>query len=216
MEKLENDTLETLVRSMRRKNGCENYLVLRSVASLLNLRLDDEEVEFDDDDPYCFPILLYQICSSKIYLNCLYILCENHALHIIDLNSRCHSTRMLDEQVGTCRLILWAFQLKVSHFINQHFNIHHYHPKFMKRETAPIKDLLTYLKSMPESSETIDERIRELITEILSGMKKENPLKLEEKESVIELELSNDTFLCLLDENHQLKRLFRENKESKK
>lgn len=86
----------------------------------------------------------------------------------------------------------------------------------MKRETAPIKDLLTYLKSMPESSETIDERIRELITEILSGMKKENPLKLEEKESVIELELSNDTFLCLLDENHQLKRLFRENKESKK
>lgn len=50
--------IKTVVRSMKRQSIYESYLELRTVAAQLNLRLDFEEVEFDDDDLYCFPILL--------------------------------------------------------------------------------------------------------------------------------------------------------------
>nr|DAM12388.1 MAG TPA: hypothetical protein [Caudoviricetes sp.] len=114
MEKQKNDTLKTIVRSMRRKTICENFIVLQSVASALNLRLDFEEVEFDDDDLYCIPILLNHIYSTQIYENILYILCDNFVLHIIDLDTKHHWSKVLEKQPGFGCLAFWIFKLKVS------------------------------------------------------------------------------------------------------
>ena len=74
--------IKTVVRSMKRQSIYESYLELRTVAAQLNLRLDFEEVEFDDDDLYCFPILLCHIYSTLIHDSKLYILCDNCALHL--------------------------------------------------------------------------------------------------------------------------------------
>ena len=74
MRKVDFYIIKTVVRSMRRQSIYENYLELRTVAVQLNLRLDFEEVEFDDDDLYCFPIFLSHIYSYTFFvITVLYI-----------------------------------------------------------------------------------------------------------------------------------------------
>ena len=97
MERPQNDTIKTVVRSMRRQTICENFIALQSVASDLNLRLDFEEVEFDDGDLYCMPILLHHIYITQIYENTLYKLCDNFVLRIINLDNKYHWMRLLEK-----------------------------------------------------------------------------------------------------------------------
>ena len=78
------------------------------------------------------------------------------------------------------------------------------------RKTLSSRELLNSLNSIPNSNETIDAETGDLIAGIIRGMEKGNMLEPKGKESAIKLELSNVTYICLLDENHQLKRLFRE------
>lgn len=209
MDKTKNDTLKTVLRLMRRQNVCENFLVLQSVASQLNLRLDFEEVEFDDDDLYCFPIPLRHIYSALTYENKLYILCNNFVLHIVDLNNRRHRTKVLEKQPGFGRLAQWIFQLKASCFVNKLLKRYHQYSKYMKKKNSSTEDLVAYLNSLPEATEALDTETGNMIAEIIGGMKSENLLESEEKESVIELTFQNGTYYCLLDKKQQLKRLFR-------
>lgn len=213
MEKRKNDTLKTVIRSMKRQNICENFLVLQSVTPQLNLKLNFEEVEFNDDELNNFPIPLQNIFSIRVYENTLYILCDNLVMHIVDLENKFHQTKILEKQPGFCLLALWIFRLKAYHYINSLAKKYHQCLKSMKKKMSSTRDLLTYLKSLPESTETIDKETGNLIAGILNGMKAENPLQLLEEESIIELELHNGIFICLLDENRRLIRLFRENKE---
>lgn len=201
---------------MRRKTICENFIVLQSVASALNLRLDFEEVEFDDDDLYCIPILLNHIYSTQIYENILYILCDNFVLHIIDLDTKHHWSKVLEKQPGFGCLAFWIFKLKVSRVATWLTKIYHQYQKYMKKKNAPSEDLLAHLKAIPEPTQAIDEETSDLIVGILQGMKAENPLGLEQGESVIELEIQAGKFICLLDEKWDLKRLFRVNDEGEK
>lgn len=216
MERPKNDTIKTVVRSMKRQNICENFIVLQSVASELNLRLDFEEVEFDDDDLYCLPILLHHIYSTQIYENTLYILCDNFVLHIINLDSKYHWTRVLEKQPGFGCLAFWIFKLKVSRITIWFANIYHQYQKSMKKKNEPSEDLLTHLKAIPEPTQAVDEETSDLIIGILQGMKTENPLVLKQEESVIELQIQAGKFICLLDEKWDLKRLFRVNNEDEK
>ena len=216
MERPKNDTIKTVVRSMKRQNICENFIVLQSVASELNLRLDFEEVEFDDDDLYCLPILLHHIYCTQIYENTLYILCDNFVLHIINLDNKYHWTRVLEKQPGFGCLAFWIFKLKVSRITIWFTNIYHQYQKRMKKKNAPSEELLAHLKAIPEPTQAIDEETSDLIIGILQGMKAENPLVLKQEESVIELQIQAWKFICLLDETWDLKRLFRVNNEDEK
>ena len=177
MERPNNDTIKTVVRSMKRQNICENFIVLQSVASQLNLRLDFEEVEFDDDDLYCLPILLHHIYSTQIYENTLYILCDNFVLHIVNLDNKYHWTRVLEKQPGFGCLAFWIFKLKVSRITIWLTNIYHQYQKCMKKKNAP-SEVLAHLKAIPEPTQAIDEETSDLIIGILQGMKTENPLVL--------------------------------------
>ncbi|MCE8873650.1 hypothetical protein [Bacteroides ovatus] len=215
MERPNNDTIKTVVRSMKRQNICENFIVLQSVASQLNLRLDFEEVEFDDDDLYCLPILLHHIYSTQIYENTLYILCDNFVLHIVNLDNKYHWTRVLEKQPGFGCLAFWIFKLKVSRITIWLTNIYHQYQKCMKKKNAP-SEVLAHLKAIPEPTQAIDEETSDLIIGILQGMKTENPLVLKQEESVIELQIQTGKFICLLDEKWNLKRLFRVNNEDEK
>lgn len=215
MERPNNDTIKTVVRSMKRQNICENFIVLQSVASQLNLRLDFEEVEFDDDDLYCLPILLHHIYSTQIYENILYILCDNFVLHIVNLDNKYHWTRVLEKQPGFGCLAFWIFKLKVSRITIWLTNIYHQYQKCMKKKNAP-SEVLAHLKAIPEPTQAIDEETSDLIIGILQGMKTENPLVLKQEESVIELQIQTGKFICLLDEKWNLKRLFRVNNEDEK
>lgn len=216
MEIPQNDTIKTVVRSMRRETICENFIVLQSVASALNLRLDFEEVEFDDDDLYCIPILLNHIYSTQIYENTLYILCDNFVLHIIDLDTKYHWSKALEKQPGFGCLAFWIFKLKVSRIAIRLTKIYHQYQKYMKKKNAPSEELLAHLKAIPEPTQAIDEETSDLIVGILQGMKTENPLGLKQEESIIELEIQAGKFICLLDEKWDLKRLFRVNDEGEK
>lgn len=216
MERPKNDTIKTVVRSMKRQNICENFIVLQSVASDLNLRLDFEELEFDDGDLFCFPILLHQIYSTQIYENTLYMLCNNFVLHIVNLEDKYHWMRLLKKQPGFGRLAFWIFKLKMSRIIIWFTNIYHQYQKCMKKKNEPSEDLLTHLKAIPEPTQAIDEETSDLIIGILQGMKTENPLVLKQEESVIELQIQARKFICLLDEKWDLKRLFRVNNEDEK
>lgn len=216
MERPKNDTIKTVVRSMRRETICENFIVLQSVASALNLRLDFEEVEFDDDDLYCIPILLNHIYSTQIYENTLYILCDNFVLHIIDLDTKYHWSKALEKQPGFGCLAFWIFKLKVSRIVIRLTKIYHQYQKYMKKKNAPSEELLAHLKAIPEPTQAIDEETSDLIVGILQGMKTENPLELKQEESIIELEIQAGKFICLLDEKWDLKRLFRVNDEGEK
>lgn len=216
MERPKNDTIKTVVRSMRRETICENFIVLQSVASALNLRLDFEEVEFDDDDLYCIPILLNHIYSTQIYENTLYILCDNFVLHIIDLDTKYHWSKALEKQPGFGCLAFWIFKLKVSRIAIRLTKIYHQYQKYMKKKNAPSEELLAHLKAIPEPTQAIDEETSDLIVGILQGMKTENPLGLKQEESIIELEIQAGKFICLLDEKWDLKRLFRVNDEGEK
>lgn len=209
MEKQKNDTLKTVVRLMKRQNVCENFLVLQSVAAQLDLRLNFDEVEFDDDDLYCFPILLQHIYSTMTYGNNLYILCDNFVLHIVDLNNKHHQTKVLEKQPGFGRLALWIFQLKVCCVVNRLLTIYHQYYRHMKKKEQSAEDLVEYLNSLPAATEGIDVQTGNTIVEIISGMKSENLLETKAKESVVEITLLNETYYCLLDKEQQLKRLFR-------
>lgn len=219
MERPKNDTIKTVVRSMRRQTICENFIVLQSVASDLNLRLDFEEVEFDDGDLYCMPILLHHIYSTQIYENTLYMLCDNFVLHIVNLDNRYHWMRLLEKQPGFGCLAFWVFKLKVSRIAIRLTKIYHQYQKYMKKKNVPSEepeDLIARLKAIPEPTQSIDEETSDLIIGILQGMKAENPLGLKQEESVIELEIQAGKFICLLDEKWDLKRLFRVDNEDEK
>lgn len=219
MEKPKNDTIKTVVRSMRRQTICENFIVLQSVASDLNLRLDFEEVEFDDGDLFCFPILLHQIYSTQIYKNILYMLCDNFVLHIVNLVNKYHWIRVLEKQLSFGCLVFWIFKLKVSCGATRLTKIYHQYQKYMKKKNTPSdksEELLAHLKAIPEPTQAIDEETSDLIVGILQGMKTENPLGLKQEESIIELEIQAGKFICLLDEKWDLKRLFRVNDEGEK
>lgn len=216
MERPKNDTIKTVVRSMRRQTICENFIVLQSVASDLNLRLDFEELEFDDGDLFCFPILLHQIYSTQIYENTLYMLCDNFVLHIVNLEDKYHWMRLLKKQPGFGRLAFWIFKLKVSRIGIRLTNIYHQYQKCMKKKNEPSEDFLAHLKAIPEPTQAIDEETSDLITGILQGMKAENPLILKQEESVIELQIQAGKFICLLNEKWDLERLFRVNNEDEK
>lgn len=216
MERPKNDTIKTVVRSMRRQTICENFIVLQSVASDLNLRLDFEELEFDDGDLFCFPILLHQIYSTQIYENTLYMLCDNFVLHIVNLEDKYHWMRLLKKQPGFGRLAFWVFKLKVSRIGIRLTKRYHQYQNYMKKKNAPSEELLAHLKSIPEPTQTIDEETSDLIIGILHGMKTDNPLRLKQEESIIELEIQAGKFICLLDEKWDLKRLYRvDNKDEK-
>lgn len=216
MERPKNDTIKTVVRSMRRKTICENFIVLQSVAYDLNLRLDFEEVEFDDGDLFCFPLLLHQIYSTQIYENTLYMLCDNFVLHIVNLDNKYHWMRLLKKQPGFGHLAFWVFKLKVSRIATWLTKIYHQYQKYMKKKNAPSEELLAHLKAIPEPTQAIDEETSDLIVGILQGMKADNPLGLEQGESVIELEIQAGKFICLLDEKWDLKRLFLVDNEDEK
>lgn len=201
---------------MRRQSIYDNYIVLHSVASQLNLRLDFEEVEFDDDDLYCIPILLNHIYSTQIYENTLYILCDNFVLHIIDLDTKYHWSKVLEKQPGFGCLTFWIFKLKVSLIAIRLTKVYHQYQKYMKKKNAPSEELLAHLKAIPEPTQAIDEETSDLIVGILQGMKADNPLGLEQGESVIKLEIQAGKFICLLDEKWDLKRLFLVNNEDEK
>ena len=123
---------------MRRQTICENFIVLQSVASDLNLRLDFEELEFDDGDLFCFPILLHQIYSTQIYENTLYILCDNFVLHIVNLDNKYHWMKLLEKQPGFGCLAFWIFKLKVSRVATWLTKIYHQYQKYMKKKIALV------------------------------------------------------------------------------
>lgn len=125
MKNVKNDTLKTVVRSMKRKSIYENYLVLQLVASRLNLKLNFEEVEFAEEDLYCFPILLKHIYSTQIYENKLYILCDNIVMHIVDLDNGYHWSKVLEEEPGFGRLVLWIIKLKLFQITDKLSTIYH-------------------------------------------------------------------------------------------
>lgn len=214
MERPKNDTIITVVRSMRRQNICENFIVLQSVVTQLNLRLDLEEVEFDDDDFYCFPILLRHIYSAQIYNSRLYILCDSCVLHIIDLETKYHWFNTLREQPGFNQLNLWKLRFKLSRFSV----IYHKYFSYMKKETSLEHDYIEFLKSQPETEtdEKLNPETGDLIADILYNMEKENLLGTRGKETAIELKLATGTYICLLDAKHKLKRVFRPTTDDKK
>lgn len=206
--------IKTLVRSMKRQSIYENYLELRTVAAQLNLRLDSEEVEFDDDDLYCFPILLCHIYSTLIHNGKLYILCNNYVLHIIDLETKDHRCNALKRLPGFSLFDLWKLQFKLSRFSI----VYHKYFNYMKKKTSLEHDYIEYLKSQPETEadEKLNPETGDLIADILYNMKKENLLGARGKETAIELKLATGTYICLLDAKHKLKRVFRPTKEDKK
>lgn len=213
MNKTENDTLRTVVRSMKRQSIYEKYLVLQPLASRLKFRLNLEEMEFGDDELYCFPISLKRIYSAQIHENKLYILCDNFVMHIVDVDNGHHWSKVLEEQPGFGRLALWIFKLKLFQITNKFSTIYH---KCMKNKKTSNEELLSYLKTLPEPTEEIDEETGNMIIGILSGIQSDNLLDAKGKESIFEITLQNGKFICLLDESCNLRRLFRENKEYKK
>lgn len=214
MSKIDFYIIKTVVRSMKRQSIYQNYLVLQKVAVQLNLRLDFEEVEFDDDDLYCFPILLCHIYSTLIHDDKLYILCDNCALHILDLDTKDHRCNALKRLHEFSLLDLWILQFRLSHFsaiCYKYFN-------YMKKKISLSNGFIKHLKSLPETetNEKLNPETGDLIVAILADMEKENLLGTPGKENAIELKLETGTYICLLDESHKLKRLFRVIKDDKK
>lgn len=214
MRKVDFYIIKTVVRSMRRQSIYENYLELRTVAAQLNLRLDFEEVEFDDDDLYCFPILLSHIYSTLIHDGKLYILCDNCALHILDLETKDHRCNALKRLLGFSLLDLCVLQFRLSLFsaiCYKYFN-------YMKKKISLNNSFIEHLKSLPETetNEKLNPETGDLIVSILADMEKENLLGSPGKENAIELKLETGTYICLLDEHHKLNRLFRVPKDDKK
>ena len=199
--------IKTVVRSMKRQSIYESYLELRTVAAQLNLRLDFEEVEFDDDDLYCFPILLCHVYSTLIYDGKLYILCDNCALHILDLETKDHRCNALKRLSKFSLLDLWILQFRLSHFSAICFKYFNY----MKKKISLSNGFIEHLKSLPEieTNEKLNPETGDLIVAILAEMEKENLLGTPGKENAIELKLETGTYICLLDKHHKLNRLFR-------
>ena len=180
---------------------------MRTVAAQLNLRLDFEEVEFDDDDLYCFPILLCHVYSTLIYDGKLYILCDNCALHILDLETKDHRCNALKRLSKFSLLDLWILQFRLSHFSAICFKYFNY----MKKKISLSNGFIEHLKSLPEieTNEKLNPETGDLIVAILADMEKENLLGTPGKENAIELKLETGTYICLLDKHHKLNRLFR-------
>lgn len=214
MSKVDFYIIKTVVRSMKRRNIYENYLELLTVAAQLNLKLDFEEVEFDDDDLYCFPILLCHIYSTLIHDGKLYILCDNCALHILDLKTKDHRCSALKRQPRFSLLDLWILQLRLSNFSVICCKCFDY----IKKRISLSSDFIEHLNSLSETetSEKLNPETGALITDILANMEKENLLGTPGKENAIELKLETETYICLLDESHKLKRLFRVTRDDKK
>lgn len=78
----------------------------------------------------------------------------------------------------------------------------------MNKEAQSDK-VVDYLNSLPAPQEELNEEISTMILEIISGMRSENLLGSKGKESAIELVLSGSTYYCLLDEEQQLKKVFK-------
>lgn len=214
MRKVDFYIIKTVVRSMRRQSIYENYFELQTVAAQLNLRLDFDEVEFDDDDLYCFPILLSHIYSTLIHDGKLYILCDNCALHILDLETKDHRCNALKRLLGFSLLDLCILQFRLSHFsaiCYKYFN-------YMKKKKSLSNCFIEHLKALPEieTNEKLNPETGDLIVSILADMEKENLLGSPGEENAIELKLETGTYICLLDEHHKLNRLFRVPKDDKK
>ena len=201
--------IKTVVRSMKRQSIYQNYLVLRKVADQLNLKLDFEDVEFDDEDFYCFPILLCHIYSTLIHDGKLYILCDNCVLHTVDLGTKDHRCSALKRHPGFSLFDLWKLQLKLSRISFICYKYFNYTRKKLSLENEG--GFIGYLNSLPETetSEKMNPETGDLIADILADMEKENLLGIPGKENAIELKVETGTYICLLDESHKLKRLFR-------
>lgn len=195
MRKVDFYIIKTVFRSMRRQSIYENYLELRTVAVQLNLRLDFEEVEFDDEDLYCFPIFLSHIYSTLIHDGKLYILCDNCALHILDLETKDHRCNTLKRLLGFSLLDLWILQFRLSHFSAICYKFFNY----MKKKISLNNSFIEHLKSLPETetNEKLNPETGNLIVSILDSMEKENLLGTLGKENAIELKLeTGPTFAC--------------------
>ena len=170
MSKVDFYIIKTVVRSMRRQSIYENYLELQIVAAQLNLRLDFKEVEFDDDDLYCFPILLSHIYSTLIHDGKLYILCDNCALHILDLETKDHHCNTLKRLLGFSLLDLWILQFRLSHFSAICYKFFNY----MKKKISLNNSSIEHLKSLPETetNEKLNPETGNLIVSILDSMEK--------------------------------------------
>lgn len=214
MSKVDFYIIKTVVRSMKRQSIYENYLELRTMAAQLNLRLDFEKADFDNDDLYCFPILLSHIYSTLIHDGKLYILCDNCALHILNLETKDHRCYALKRLPEYSLLDLWILQFKLSHFsaiCYKYFN-------YMKKKISLSNSFIEHLKSLPETetNKKLNPETGDIIVSILADMEKENLLGSPGKENAIELKLEAGTYICLLDEHHKLNRLFRVPKDDKK
>lgn len=216
MSKSEFYTIKLVVRSMKRQSIYQNYLVLRKVADQLNLKLDFEDVEFDDEDFYCFPILLCHIYSTLIHDGKLYILCDNCVLHTVDLGTKDHRCSALKRHPGFGLFDLWKLQLKLSRISFICYKCFNYMKKKLSLENED--GFIGHLNSLPETetSEKLNPETGDLIVDILADMEKENLLGTPGKENAIELKLETGTYICLLDEHHKLNRLFRVSKDDKK
>lgn len=68
------------------------------------------------------------------------------------------------------------------------------------------EDLVSLLKSLPESQNKIDSDAGKMIADIIAGMR-EGQL-LENGESAFEITLMNGKYICSLDSKHRLKKVY--------
>ena len=207
MEAPTTDTLKRVIQIMKPQNNFEKYQTFESVASKINLKIDFNGIQFDKDDFYSlFPIPFSSIYGTIVYENYLYIYCKNSILHIIDLENKHHRIKELSKQPDSWQLLRWVLKLKSVSLVHKLKSIKY---SIMKKKISSFDELIPYLNSIPDSKERIDPKAENLISGIISGMEKEKLLESGNGKSAFEITLKNGSFICLLDEENKIKKLFR-------
>lgn len=192
---------------MKPQSNFEKFQTLESIAPRINLEVDFNNIRFNKDDFYSlFPIPLNSIYCVIIYENNLYIYWKNSILHIIDLENKHHRTKELSKQPDSWQLLRWVLKLK---FVSLVYKLKSIKYSTVKKKISSFEELIPYLNSIPESKETIDPQTENLINGVISGMKKDKLLESGNGKSAFEITVKNGSFICLLDEENKLEKLFR-------
>lgn len=70
------------------------------------------------------------------------------------------------------------------------------------------EDLVALLRTLPDSKNKIDSDAGKMIADIIAGMREGELLENIEEEAVFEITLMDETYICLLNANNRLKRVY--------
>lgn len=81
---------------------------------------------------------------------------------------------------------------------------------------SDLIELISLLEAVPDSSESIELTTRRLIVEVVDGMKKEELLCKTGGKTIIEITVKTGVYICLLNKEWRIERLFRVTLNAKK